>query len=70
MNNELKIKPLLQYEVTHMQGTDIFTADSYVNDDGEYIFYRTGNVVRVYPQGYSAVSKIVVTPVDQAEVPQ
>ena len=70
MNNELKIKPLLRYEVVTGFGAepDVFTADSHLVDDNNVIFYRTGNIIRQYVDVGGV--KIVVTPVDETELPK
>jgi hypothetical protein len=67
MTNELKILPLLKYEVFSVdcngtEHTDIFTGDSYVLDEDNLIFYRTGNKIRQYIKYGS--TKITVTPED------
>jgi hypothetical protein len=72
MMNEVRIKPLLQYEVTFNYADrppHTFTADSFVNDDGTYIFYRTSNVIRIYPPQAEIIG-ITVTPVDDEQVPE
>jgi hypothetical protein len=71
MNNDLKIKPLLEYEVEFGDGgAETFTADSMVRDGetGDVLFYRTGNLIRVYTE-HAGVRVIVVTPADD-DVPQ
>lgn len=76
MQNELQIKPLIEYEVTIMpdqwddepEQKDVFTAESYECVNGtRYIFYRTGNIVREY-NGF--VKRIVATPAVQKELHQ
>jgi hypothetical protein len=72
MNNQVKIKPLMKYElffdnVDHREN-EVFTADGYVQDENSLIFYRTGNIIRQY--FYPFPAKIVVTPVDDAELPE
>lgn len=68
MNNDLKIKPLIEYELswadyegepTH---SDKFTADGYVQDENSLIFYRTGNVIRQYFHPFP--SRMIMTPAD------
>jgi hypothetical protein len=61
MNNELKIKPLLKYEVFLYENIfpEVFTADSHTVEESQYTFYRTGNIIRQY---FHNVSKIVITP--------
>ena len=71
MNNELKIKPLLRYEVTlnnygNEGAVEAFTADSFVRDDDALLFYRTGNLIRMYL--HPLPSKIIATPADEAEL--
>ena len=76
MNNELRILPLRKYEVTYKVEVnqndtivkDVFTADYHtVVDHSRNIFYRTGNVIREYQV---PMISIVVTPVDDSEVPE
>lgn len=76
MNNELQILPLRKFEVTYVVSinqTDVeknetFTADYHVViDHSRNVFYRTGNIIREYQV---PMIKIVVTPVDEAEVPK
>jgi hypothetical protein len=74
MQNELQIKPLIEYEVTvqgpyeEEESQDIFTAESYECVNGtRYIFYRTGNIVREY-NGF--VKRIVATPAVKKELHQ
>lgn len=69
MNNELRILPLREYEVTYVvygregghERQDVFTADHHTIEDGRAIFRRTGNIIREYQ---CPVIRIVVTPVD------
>ncbi len=70
MNNDIKIKPLLKYDVTYYDGVigpaiDSFTADDhYTNDVGVTTFLRTGNIIREY---ILPIIKVVITPVDDDE---
>ena len=75
MNNELRILPLRKYEVTYRIQVDqndkivseTFTADFHtVIDHARNVFYRTGNIIREYQV---PLMKIVVTPVDDEDVP-
>lgn len=69
MDNELRILPLRQYEVTYVvsinqqdiEKTDTFTADYHDVKDGRNLFYRTGNKIREYQM---PLMRIIVTPVD------
>lgn len=70
MKNETRIKPLLEYTVVRNVYTpeglreveDTFTGDHFVRDEQSVVFYRTGNVVRVY---LNSPDRIIVTPVDE-----
>lgn len=64
MRNEMRIKPLIHYEVMLSFGdvVDRFTADNYVRDGKDVIFYRTGNPIRSYIDCGSM--RIIATPVD------
>jgi hypothetical protein len=69
MNNEVRIKPLLKYEVRFYgeQPSETFTADTMVREeDGSIVFHRTGNVIRIYLRDCGA-SSVIVTPVDDDE---
>lgn len=75
MNNERQIKPLREYTVSWLDiygerpdRTETFTADSYFQDENSLIFHNTGNVVRQY--FHPIPSKVQVTPVDEAQIPQ
>lgn len=71
MNNERRILPLRKYTVSFEDGrTMTFTADSmrYDKEEATYYFYSTGNVIRLIRA--FGVEQIVVTPVDDAEVPE
>jgi len=72
MKNERQIKPLREYRLSWLVDyelpAEVFTADTYVQDDNSLIFLNTGNVVRQY--FYPLPFKIEVTPVDEAEVPK
>ena len=67
MKNELRIKPLMKYEVTTGFSIDpeVFTADTHIVDEGNIVFYRTGNIIRQYVDVGGI--KIVITPVDDDE---
>jgi len=68
MNNELKIKPLLEYRVEWGNGTHIkFTADSHSDDGEKLTFFRTGNVIREIYHKNDPVTQLIVTPVEQGE---
>ena len=74
MDNELVIKPLIEYELTFIEygndgpenRIDRFTAESYdvVTDPRSIRFMRTGNIVREY---FVLPEKIVATPVVEGE---
>ena len=75
MNNELRILPLREYEVTYgvcvdqhdMLVTDKFTADFHDVSEGRFTrFYRTGNIIREY---HLPLISIVVTPADGEKIP-
>lgn len=75
--NKLQIKPLREYEVfltkwengEHLEVSDKFTADTMLRDEDSIIFFRTGNVIRVYM--HPLPNKIIVTPVDdETELPE
>jgi len=74
MNNDLQIKPLLEYELTFSRyggyaddperATEKFTAESYEVNRSQYgptslRFFRTGNLIREY---FETPVKIVATP--------
>jgi hypothetical protein len=70
MENSLKIKPLMRYELTFEvynpmgeqdKETEAFTADEMVHDEDTLVFSRTGNVIRKYIR--KLPYKIIVTPV-------
>lgn len=65
MNNELKIKPLLEYEVTTFDGIDKFTADTMEHENRVLTFFRTGNIIRWYPN--DRVTRVVVTPANEIQ---
>jgi hypothetical protein len=82
MENRLRIKPLLKYEVHqhfYKDGRDVYevdtiTGDGYEvldNEDGKHIrirFYRTSNLIREY---FGMPVKIVVSPIDKAaDIPE
>ena len=75
MNNERRFMPLRKYEVTYIMSvdqndniiTETFTADHHTVVDGRNQFFNTGHVIREYQY---PLLKIVVTPVDDAEVPK
>lgn len=73
MKNELRIKPLLKYEVTLYdsvvgEAKDAFTAEGYAVRDGRTMFYRTGNLIREYQV---PLISIIATPVDDdADIPK
>jgi hypothetical protein len=72
LNNELKIKPLLRYELTfslydvydgcNNETTEVFTADQMIHDEKCLTFYRTGNIIRKY---FQLPSKVIITPADE-----
>lgn len=72
MQNKVRIRPLLQYEVSYYQyidgkeklNTDTFTGDDYESVPGRTVFYRTGNVIREYQR---PILDIVVSPVDDED---
>ena len=75
MDNIRQIKPLREYKLTWTDiygdkedRTDVFTADSYFQDENSLVFHNTGNVVRQYFHPFP--SKIEVTPVDEAQIPK
>jgi hypothetical protein len=68
--------PLRKYEVSYIvsinqsdvEKTDTFTADMHrVEDGGRNQFLSTGNVIREYQL---PLVRIIVTPVDDTEVPK
>jgi hypothetical protein len=69
MSNELRIKPLLKYEVILWNegqfDSDIFTAEAHSYDvvSNSVKFYRTGNIIREY-FNREYIRKIIVTPID------
>jgi hypothetical protein len=75
LSNELRILPLRKYTVTYIVSIDTndkmhedtFTADYHNVTEGRNQFFRTGNVIREYQY---PLLRIVVTPVDDAEVPE
>lgn len=76
MNNEYQILPLRKYDVTYKLEIDqndviveeTFTADYHtVIDHSRNVFYRTGNIIREYQ---IPLISIVVTPVDDSEIPE
>lgn len=68
MKNEIQIKPLLKFELSfYDDDIDVFTADQYLQDENSLIFYRTGNVIRQY---FVMPNKMIVSPVDNAEIPE
>jgi hypothetical protein len=70
MINRIRIKDLLQYEVETSNGQiHTFTADEMIRDDNDVMFYRTGNLIRVFTP-FAGVRHIVVTPVDDADIPE
>lgn len=74
MNNELRIKPLLLYEVhyrTYANGdnnlnVDTFTADEVFYEGSVTVFRRTGNTIRAY---FAPLEKIIISPVDDEKIP-
>jgi hypothetical protein len=75
MKNEVRIKPLLQYEVHYRTfeengreslQIDTFTADEMGADPAMTTFYRTGNAIRVY---FVKLEKVVISPVDAEDFP-
>lgn len=64
VKNELRIKPLLRYEVSLFgeKEPDVFTADGFGTVGAHTQFFRTGNVIRAYAK--DDVRKIIITPVD------
>lgn len=77
IKNERQIRPLRKYEVFtrqytldgHEEQSETFTADDMVRDEDSLIFYSTGNPIRFYV-GQPLPHKIIVTPVEDAELPQ
>lgn len=69
MSNEVRIKPLLKYEV-HYRTYEGLTVDTFTADETQYdpqmgtSFFRTGNTIRVYQ---TPLEKIIITPVDSDE---
>jgi hypothetical protein len=67
--------PLRKFEVTYIKSinqqdvevSDTFTADYHDVKEGRNQFYNTGHVIREYQY---PLMRIIVTPVDDAEVPQ
>lgn len=70
MNNELKIKPLIEYRVEMNDGTHLtFTADGHEDDGSKISFYRAGYVIReIYHNSpFYQVNQIIRTPVEQGK---
>lgn len=75
MKNEVRIKPLLQYEVHYRTfeengretlQIDTFSADEMDPNPGMTVFYRTGNQIRVY---FTKLEKVIISPVDAEDLP-
>lgn len=73
MKNELRVRPLLKYEVEYtvsINQSDVLHKDTFTADDQEYdgrrtMFYRTGNIVREY---HVPLTKIIISPVDDEDL--
>jgi hypothetical protein len=75
MKNEVRIKPLLKYEVHYrtfeengreILQIDTFTADEMGADPSMTTFFRTGHTIRVY---FVKLEKVVISPVDDEDLP-
>lgn len=75
LNNQRRLLPLRKFEVTYItsvnqsdvERTDSFTADMHRVEEGRNQFLNTGNVIREYQL---PLIRIVVTPIDDAEIPE
>lgn len=73
MRNELRIRPLMKFQVTYMVSVDqrdqliedVFTADDYDASPGRTVFYRTGNPIRDYQ---APIVKLIISPVDDEDL--
>ena len=73
MQNKLRIRPLMKYEVKYAVSVDqrdehrtsVFTADDHTIEPGNAVFYRMGNVVR---QINAPLIETVISPVDDEDL--
>jgi hypothetical protein len=74
VNNKLRIRPLLKYEVTYgisVNQNDTLITETFTADDhdsmhgGKTVFYRTGNVIR---EIHVPIIQMTISPVDAEDL--
>lgn len=73
MENKLRIRPLMKFDITYMVSVDqrdqliedTFTADDYDASPGRTVFYRLGNPIRDYQ---APIVKMIISPVDAEDL--